>query len=117
MATRCDPVTGSDTVYVNQVRGDTFHLMVELADGNRNPVDVTGWTWRCDLADAAGVVAAVDVDTADAVIGVLQLAMTAATTAGLALGDYAFDLEATDPTPNTRTLVAGRVRVREDVTQ
>lgn len=117
MRTHCGTEADEDVVYVNQLRGDTFRLLVELADPSRNPVDVTGWTWRCDLADAAGVVATIDVNTTDALIGVLQLTMTGETTAGLALGDYAFDLEGTDTDTVTKTFVTGRLRLREDVTR
>jgi hypothetical protein len=119
MSTHCGTTdTDQDVVYVNQLRGDSFRLLVELADPNRNPVDVTGWGWRCQLRDTTDtVVADIVVDPTDAPIGVLHLTMTGQVTAGLPLGDYAFDLEGTDLTETMKTFVTGRVRVREDVTR
>ena len=114
----CHTDTETGIVYVSQLRGDSFLLTVELSDASRSPVDATGWTWRSDLRDAADLeVATIEVGTADASIGVVTMTMPAATTEALDLGDYSWDLESTDLTPEVRTLVTGKLRLRADVTR
>src|SRR3954468_22535436 len=114
----CNDVTTGGTVAVVVKRGDTMRLRVELSDKDGAPVDVTGWSWRCQLRAANDTVAGdITVTVTDAPQGVLELSIDAADTALLALADYRFDVEATDLAADVRTVLDGAVRISADVTR
>lgn len=110
----CDE-TNTGGVYVAVTRGDTLRLTVDL-DASSGEVDVTDWLWLCQLRTAGGTLAGpMTVEVVEASKGVLELSLTAAQTAALAVADYDWDLQATDTDANVRTLVSGKLRVRADV--
>jgi hypothetical protein len=107
--------SNSDAVNVAIIRGDTLRLAVDL-DAESGDIDVTGWSFLCQLRDAAGGVAAtMSTEVLDALKGILQLSLTPGQTGALAPADYAWDLQAQDTAADVRTLVAGKLRVRADV--
>src|SRR4051794_37521134 len=113
----CETTTDS-TVYVSAFRGDDIDLDVALFGATAAPLDVTGWSWAAQLRDAAGaLVAAWTVLVTDPPAGELSLMLTAAQTTGLALADYDWDLQATDTGGGVKTLVVGRLRLKEDQTR
>ena len=74
--THCTDVGGTEnaTVNVSQYRGDTMRLVVELGAKDQQPVDVSEWSFICQLRDAAdAIVTDIAVDMADASIGVVEL--------------------------------------------
>jgi hypothetical protein len=109
----CKPPT-DDTVYVSTKRGDTVELVVELYDLVGAPLSITGWNWLVQLRDANdAVVADFAVAPGDSTVG---LSLTSSDTTAL-LGDYDWDLQATDTGATVETLVTGRLRVKEDVSR
>ena len=107
--------TNSDTVNVAITRGDTLRLGVDLG-AESGDIDVTGWSFLCQLRDVGGGVAAsMSIEVVDPVKGVLELSLAPAQTGALAPADYAWDLQAQDASANVRTLVDGKLRVRADV--
>lgn len=115
----CETTTGADsTVYVSAYRGDDIDLDVALFGAAGQGLDITGWSWAAQLRDSAGVlVADWTVLVTDAVAGELSLMLTAAQTSGLALADFDWDLQATDTSASVKTLVVGRLRLKEDQTR
>jgi hypothetical protein len=111
--------TGStDEVLVAIWRGDTLRLTVTLADEDKQPVNVTGWGWLCQLRTADDVVAGeLDVLPLNLPGGRLELFMDQLDTAQLAVADYRFDLQATDAASDVRTILHGQLRVRADVSR
>lgn len=112
----CDAVGEDNTVYVSAFRGDTVELDVTFYDVAGEPLDISNWVWACELRDAADVVVT-NFGVYDAGPGSLLLELTDVTTAGLAVADYAWDLEGTDDETNVKTLVRGQLRIKEDVTR
>jgi hypothetical protein len=110
----CTCNTIDDTVYVAATRGDTVAFDVTLYGPTDEPLDLTGWTWLSEVRDGTKTLVATFVVTPGAV-GVVTLSLDAATTAPL-LGDYVFDIQATDDQATVKTLVHGKLRIREDVT-
>jgi hypothetical protein len=114
----CTDQSTGDTVNVAVKRGDTLRLRVELSDKSGQPIDVTGWGWRCQLRAADDTLAGdIDVAVLDAPKGALELSIDHLDTAALALADYRFDLEATDVASDVRTVLTGALRVQADVTR
>ena len=115
----CETTTGADsTVYVSAYRGDDINLDVALFGADEQPLDITGWTWAAQLRDSAGgLVADWTVLVTDAAAGELSLTLASATTTGLALADYDWDLQATDAVGGVKTLIVGRLRIKEDQTR
>lgn len=110
----CDE-TNTGEVYVAVTRGDTLRLTVDL-DAESGEVDITGWSWLCQIKDASGTLAAsMTVEPVDPTKGVLELSLSAPETSTIAPADYDWDLQATDGGGDVRTLLTGHLRVREDV--
>lgn len=95
--------------------GDTFLLQVDLTDEDRQPVDVTGWTWESQLFDADGaVVTDIEVIVINpAAGGVVEMTTD---TDGLPLADYTFNLRATDTDDDDKTLFDGKLRIKAATT-
>lgn len=108
-----------NTVAVAITRGDTMRLRVTLTDADDAPVDVTGWSWQCQLRidpdDDALVTIMVEV--VDGVGGRLELSLAPDLTAALPVRDFVWDLEARDGNDDVRTVLTGQLRVREDVSR
>lgn len=103
-------------VHVSAYRGDSVELAVTLMTSSGALVDAYGWVWRSYIRDASGTQVGTwteNVEQSDK--GLLTLALTQAETEALGTGDFSFDLEANDSEGSTRTLVEGKLRIREDV--
>ena len=103
------------TVSVTAVRGDTVRLSVELG-GAAGPLDLSGWSWRAQIRNAAGAQVGEWVVLVTGA-GMLDLSLSPASTTSLGAGDFSFDLEATDPVSDVQTVILGRLRLREGVSQ
>lgn len=109
----CQTTTHDNTVYVSRYRGDTLRLTVDL-DGD-SEVDVTGWTWLAQVRDTTGaLVQTMTVTPVDPLNGVVAVELTAEQTGAMPVGDHPFDVEATDTDGGTRTVVVGKLRIRQD---
>lgn len=99
-------------------RGDTASIVVPVINQSGNPVDVSGWTFTCQLRadpDAAAVLAAATVDMSDAATGRFTVTVGAATTAGLP-DTAVYDVQC-DNGSTVRTWFGGPVVVERDVTR
>jgi hypothetical protein len=108
-------VKSDNIVYVSVTQGDTLRLSVDL-NGSTGDVDITGWTWRATVRHPDGTTATpMTTEVTDAAAGILEISLSPEQTSGLGVADYDWDVEATDTFDDVRTLVVGRLRVREDV--
>lgn len=101
-------------------QGDSFKFFLnlkgpEVGEGPTS-IDVTGWTGRCEVKDATGVVADSPTVTiaGDPKDGAFLVDF--GTTDDIAAGEYRYDVEMTDSGGNVRTFIGGRFTVTEDVT-
>lgn len=109
--------TGPKPVLVQTYQGDSVRFTATFTDAADKPIDVTGWTWLAQLRAADDTLAgAYVVDVTNATDGVLVLTLTEAQTTAMPLGDLLWDVEANDGT-DTRTVLNGKLRVREDVSR
>lgn len=108
----------ANTVHIAIKRGDTLRLIVDLDGLDTTDVDITGWVWLCQLRDSAdALVTSLSVTVTDPAKGVLELGLSSVETAALTVADYSFDLQATDTTPDVRTLLYAQLRIRSDVSR
>ncbi len=111
----CAPETDT-VVYVTCWRGDDVDLDVRFLDADDKLLDVTGWSWLGQLRDAADALAATwAVTEMDPANGYVLMSLDDSVTVGLAVGDFDWDLEGTDGEGTVKTLVVGRLRLKEDV--
>ena len=112
-------------------QGDTFQFDLILKAGDV-PVDLTGWTVKAQIKNygdntlaatpALDTTIAADPTLGKIVIklsdtGTSALAPTAIATDGMAVGEYKYDVQATDSYGNVRTFIGGKITVTEDVTE
>jgi hypothetical protein len=119
-ATSGEPLPGNYplTLY----RGDTrvWQLRFRDDDDEATTSDLTGVTWLAQIRarDDDTVLASMSVDDEHAAEGELVLTLTASATSSLPVGSaQSWDLQATRPDGSVRTYLAGRVRVRGDVSR
>lgn len=111
---RCTTETDS-TVYVSAFRGDSVELTVQFFDAAGQPLDVSGWSWLAQVRDDAdALIATFDLYEADDTSTVL-LSLSDEVTVGMVVADFDWDLQGTDDGGSTKTLVTGRLRLKEDV--
>lgn len=98
-------------------RGDTVLVPVQIKESGA-PANVTGRTYKAQVRREADgpVVASFTVDSTAAATGVIGLNLNASTTEALAPGSYIWDLEQ-KTAGSVRTLLAGHVEVRGDVSR
>lgn len=105
------------------VQGDDLRLVVELEDQDGEPVAVTGWTVAGEIRETFGgeLLAGLTVETQaeDPALAVNELAVSAdaAQMAGVPEGAWPWDLRRTAGGPSVRTLLAGTLLVRPNVTE
>lgn len=87
------PVDASDTAVLR--RGATLDFPVQILDEFRRPVDLTGSTVSSRLIGPDGVTRALAAAITDAAGGWISVAMAAASTAALPLGNHLWDLTVT----------------------
>ena len=100
---------------VRMTQGDTFIENLLFEDGESEPIDLTGYTFKSQLRRTAdnGLVAEFGI-TADSESVTRRL--EPAVTLGLD-GTYVHDFQWTDPDGNIRTLFTGNFEIEAEVTR
>lgn len=101
-------------------QGDDWSLPLTVKDENDTVIDMSGYSFLAQArtrAKAAAVAFTFTVDDTDAATGVLVLEVAAATTADVPAGTYEWDLQWTDGAGDIRTILAGVVTVRPEVSR
>lgn len=108
----------ADKVYLTVRRGDTIRFQFTMKQANGQPLDVTGWSFLSQLRDTTDtLVESFTINVLDAANGVLELLLPAINSASLPVDSLNWDLQATDPVSDVRTLFTGRVKVLADVSR
>lgn len=113
-----EPATYNLVIY----QGDTFEedFTFETEGATPTPINITGYSFRAQIRRRASDDASLaDFTTTitDAPGGIVQLSLTSEETADLDPGRAVWDLEWTDTLGRVKTHVAGRVRVKAQVTR
>ena len=96
-------------------QGDTYSHVVSFIDADGAALDPAD-TFTASIETTAGAaVATFTIGTGSAASGTITLSLTSSTTAGISAGDYVWDLQGVTG-GTTTTYLAGRVRVRGQVT-
>jgi hypothetical protein len=106
------------TLDLDVYRGDDLRLGMELRSNDESPIDVTGWEIRAQVRKrprSNTLLASFTVEITDAEAGTFDVVLSAADTAGLPQVAV-WDLETVDAQGETRTRVAGEVRMYGEVT-
>jgi hypothetical protein len=106
-------------VHLSCVAGDGFRHVFRFRDTDGNPVDVSGYIWAAQVRTHEDAIAyeAFDIDTTDAAVGDIVIALTGAQTRVL-VGRNRWDLEfRTAANASPQTVFAGMFRVAKDVTR
>jgi len=110
--------------WIEMKRGDTLQFDALWAQGNGDPVDLTGYTAKMQVRPQTENGAPVlDLSTGGSGItlggasGTILVTAPAATTRAIAPGEYVYDLELTSPTGVVTTIVAGTFTLFADVTR
>lgn len=110
--------TGQDgTVYVSAYRGDDVALDVTFYDSSGAHLNLEGWMFRSQLRDASGTLLdtwEIDDDTYQ-YEGLVKMTLPNDVTSGLSPADYDWDLQAQDDDSTIKTVVIGKLRIKEDV--
>ena len=105
------------------VRGDDLMLVCDFEDQDGTATDVTGWTVAAQVRATYGGALLVDLtvenNTNDASLAPnqLRLSATAVQMASVGEGAWPWDLQRTAGGLSSRTLLAGTLLVRPDVTE
>lgn len=105
------------------VRGDDLQFVADFEDQDGVAIDVTGWTVAAQVRATYGGALLVDLtvesntDDAELATNQLRVSATAAQMASVGEGAWPWDLQRTAGGPSSRTLLAGTVQVRPDVTE
>lgn len=103
---------------VRRFRGDTHTQRFTVLDTNKNPIDITGWTFALTIdpdrspTSADNNVGVFAGTIADGPNGVVDFDPT-----GVPAGDYWFDLQGTDTAGRIRTIAKDRWFVEQDITK
>jgi hypothetical protein len=122
MATDPLPADSPLTLYRGDTRiwEDTFrHKVVPPATGG-DPMDLTGYTFLAQVRatqESTAVMATIDVALVDAPGGVIRRTLTAVQARLLVPGNAFWDLQLTAPDGAVRTYLAGKVKVKPDVSR
>jgi hypothetical protein len=103
------------------MRNDTFKLNMDWVDGNDNPIDLTGYTFKAQVRKSKTASTAVltfeDTDFTKDASGNLLMAKTSASM-NIAADNYFYDLQVTETaTGDVSTWLGGLFIVQEDVTE
>jgi len=97
-------------------RGDHKPFRVTVLDKDGNPVNVTDWSFTFSFTNRPGETPLHQVDGVieDAAAGRVRFELTPTETAQA--GSFYFDVQATTATGQIRTVAAGKLVIRQDVT-
>jgi len=103
-------------------RGDTFRVRMRLKDASDAYIDLTGYTFLCELrtdpGDAVAETFVVSLLTQSGpTLGGVELLLTAAETKALAPANYKWDLEVTFPGGDVQTPIGGKWVLSADVSR
>jgi DNA-binding NarL/FixJ family response regulator len=100
---------------VRMTQGDSFIEELLMEDGEGEPLDLTGYTFRSQIRRTAdnGLVAEFTISTDESTV---TRSLLPAVTAGLE-GTYVHDFQWTDPQGAIRTLLSGNFEIEAEVTR
>jgi len=108
-------------INIEHWRGDTFNRTLTIKDSDGVVVDITGWTFLAQVREAPGesVVATITVSITDAPNGEVNLLISAANTAAVAVGTYRYDVQATkaDAGSTVETVLRGAFVIVDDTSR
>lgn len=99
-------------------KGDYFPFRLLLKDSTGAPLNLTGYTARSQIRDY--IDSTVVFEFATSIVpteGAVDIMLNSTTSSGLAPGSYIWDVQLTNPDGNTRTYIAGDVKVYDEVTR
>lgn len=101
----------------NIFRGDTRIFRSTVVDENRDPIDITGWTFLLSASKKAGT-SPPNIQVAGSIInaksGIVEFELTPAETA--LVGTYYYDVEATTDKDKVHTIDSGQFVINQDIT-
>jgi hypothetical protein len=101
----------------NIFRGDTRIFRSTVVDQNRDPIDITGWTFLLSASKKAGTTPP-NIQVAGSIInaasGIVEFELSPAETA--IVGTYYYDVEATTNKSKIHTIDSGQLVVVQDIT-
>lgn len=100
---------------LNIFQGDTYTHQITFVDGDGDVIDLTNYTFTASIETTAGAAVATFSVANGGTTGIVTISLSSATTAGIEPGDYLWDLQGV-VSGVTTTYLAGRVRVRGQVT-
>ncbi|HHA18786.1 MAG TPA: DUF2479 domain-containing protein [Methylophaga sp.] len=105
-------------------RGDTQRFTLVFTDNNKNPIDITGatvwFTLKSDISadDSEAEIQKVVTNHIDPANGITEVVLSADDTSALIPNrNYYYDFQIKLSTGDVKTLLAGKVKVLEDVTR
>lgn len=105
------------------VQGDDLRLTVELEDQDGDPVDATGWTVAGQVRETfqgellVGLTVETQADDPELAVNELVVSATALQMQDVPEGAWPWDLRRTAGGPSVRTLLAGTLLIRPNVTE
>ena len=110
-----------ETLNITCMKQDTFKLNMDWVDGNNNPIDLTGYTFKSQVktSDVAptSILTFEDSDFTKDASGNLLMSKSAADM-NISAGKYFYDLQVTETaTGDVSTWLGGLFIVQEDVTE
>lgn len=103
-------------------RGDDETLDIEITDSDGNAVDISGYKFWFTAksnendADADAEIGPTTGTITDAANGKAQISLTNSDT-DIAVGSYSYDIQQKDASNKITTLVKGKLRITQDITQ
>jgi len=106
------PIEGN-VVHTMRRRGDSLRLKVFLG-GEDRAIDVSDWSFLCQLLRWGWARGSEMTSTViDAEKGVVEISLTGEETAAMPAGDYDWSLRCTDTKGDRRTVLFGKIRLKE----
>ncbi len=101
-------------------QGTTFSSSVDLTNDDATPIDVTGYSFVCQIRKSyysSNATANLTVTVADAANGNVTLGLDAANTANIRAGRYLYDLKMTTDDDRTIRVLEGIITITPQVSQ
>ena len=107
----------TNVIHVSRHRGDSLRLTLDMGGEGGAEIDASGWLWLAQVRKDGTLVQTMSVTPIDPIKGVVEVGLTAAQTTAMPVDDFDFDVQATDAAADVRTLITGRLRIKEDVSR
>lgn len=99
-------------------KGDYLPFRLILRDSAGVPIDLTGYTARAQIRDYIDSTVVFEFAlTITPTTGTIDVILNSPISSGLLPGSYIWDIQVTNPSGNTRTHIAGDVKVYDEVTR